>query len=144
VAHRDGISAIQKSKWTDLGFFAAGQAAGHFSPSEVKELTNVFTGVISEVGKTVIENGYSQGQEKKADESGIRYAYDAGYDPAGLVALLEVEIQKNIASGGGPYSSHPKADKRVELIKAEIQKEGLTREIAQVRTDRYKAAVASR
>lgn len=144
VAHRDGINAIKKSKWTDLGFFAAGQAAGHFSPSEVKELTNVFTGVISEVGKTVIENGYSQSQENGADRSGIRYAYDAGYDPAGLVALLEEEIQKNIGSGGGPYSSHPKPDKRIELVKAEIQKEGLSREIAQVRTDRYKTAMVSR
>jgi predicted Zn-dependent protease len=144
VAHRDGINSIKKSRWTDLGFYAAGQAAGQFSPAEVKELTNVFTGVISEVGKTVIENGYSQSQEKNADEAGVRYAAAAGYDPSGLIALLQEEIQKNLSSGGGPYSSHPKPDTRIRLIKEEIQKEGLGREIAQVRTNRYKTAMASR
>ena len=142
VAHEDALSAIKRSKWTDFAFFAAGQAAGHFSPSEVKELTNVFSSVISDVGKKVIDSGYSQSQEKRADADGVRYASRAGYDPNGLVTLLEEEIQKGTTTAGGPYSSHPKPQTRVKLVKSEIEKERLSHPIATIRTKRYKRAVA--
>lgn len=139
VAHRDGIGAIKKSKWTDLGFFAAGEAAGRFSPAEVKDLTNVFTGVISDVGKKVIESGYSQSDEKKADASGVRYASAVGYDPNGIVNFLEAEKQKGVDTNRGPFASHPKTDTRIKELRAEIEKENLGRQVADVRTNRYKS-----
>ena len=139
VAHRDGINAIKKSKWTDLGFYAAGEAAGKFSPNEVKELTGAFTGVISDVGKKVIESGYSISDEKKADSAGVRYASAAGYDPNGIVAFLQTEAEKGIDTNRGPFASHPKTDTRIKELKAEIEKENLSRQVADVRTNRYKA-----
>lgn len=139
VAHRDGVNSIKKSKWTDLGFYAAGQAAGHFSPSEVKELTGVFTNVISDVGKKVIESGYSQSDEKKADSSGVRYASKAGYDPNGIVTFLVAENEKGVDANRGPFASHPKTDARIKELKTEIEKENLSRQVADVRTNRYKA-----
>lgn len=142
VAHRDGINAIKKSKWTDLGFYAAGQAAGKFSPDEVKQLTSVFTDVVSDVGKKVLESGYSQSDEKKADGSGVRYASAAGYDPNGIIAFLEAEQSKGIDAHRGPYASHPKTEARIKELKAEIEKENLSHKIADVRTSRYKQSVA--
>ncbi len=144
VAHRDGINAIKKSKWTDLGFYAAGQAAGKFSPDEVKQLTSVFSDVISDVGKKVMESGYSQSDEKKADASGVRYASSAGYDPNGIIAFLEAEQGKGVDAHRGPFASHPKTEARIKELKAEIEKESLSRQIADVRTSRYKQAVARR
>jgi predicted Zn-dependent protease len=142
VAHRDGINAIKKSKWTDLGFYAAGQAAGKFSPDEVKQLTSVFSDVVTDVGKKVLESGYSQSDEKKADESGVRYASSAGYDPNGIITFLEAEQGKGIDAHRGPYASHPKTESRIKELKAEIEKENLSRKIAEVRTNRYKQSVA--
>jgi len=142
VAHRDGINAIKKSKWTDLGFYAAGQAAGKFSPDEVKQLTSVFSDVVTDVGKKVLESGYSQSDEKKADASGVRYASSAGYDPNGIVAFLQAEQSKGIDAHRGPYASHPKTDTRITELKAEIEKENLSRQIADVRTNRYNQSVA--
>lgn len=139
VTHRDGINSIKKSKWTDFGFYAAGEAAGRFSPAEVKDLTNVFSGVISDVGKKVIESGYSISDEKKADSAGVRYASAAGYDPNGIVAFLQTEADKGIDSHRGPFASHPKTDSRIKELKAEIEKENLSHQIADVRTNRYKA-----
>lgn len=139
VAHRDGINAIKKSKWTDLGFYAAGEAASRFSPAEVKDLANVFTGVISDVGKKVIESGYSQSDEKKADSAGVRYASAAGYDPNGIVTFLQAEADKGIDTNRGPFASHPKTDTRIKELRAEIEKENLSHQIADVRTNRYKA-----
>jgi predicted Zn-dependent protease len=142
VAHRDGINTIKKSRWTDLGFYAAGEAAGRFSPSDVKELTNVFKNVITDVGKKVLESGYSQADEKKADEAGVRFASAAGYDPNGIVTFLEDEVAKGQVSHSGPFSSHPKAELRIKLVKEEIAKENLSREIADVRTNRFKQTIA--
>lgn len=139
VAHRDGINAIKKSKWTELGFYAAGEAAGRFSPANVRDLTNVFTGVISDVGKKVIESGYSQSDEKKADASGVRYASAVGYDPNGIVNFLEAEKQKGVDANRGPFASHPKTDTRIKELRAEIEKENLGRQVADVRTNRYKS-----
>lgn len=141
VAHRDGINSIKKSRWTDFGFYAAGEAAGHFSPGEVKDLTNAFTSVITDVGKKVIESGYSQSEEKKADESGLHYASAAGYDPNGLIALLEEEIKISGGGGGGPFASHPKSETRISLAKSEIEKENLSHPVNPARTARYKQAV---
>jgi len=142
VAHRDGINAIKKSHWTDLGFYAAGEAAGRFSPSDVKELAGVFANVVSDVGKKVLESGYSQSDEKKADEAGVRYASSAGYDPNGIVAFLEDEVAKGTTGGRGPFASHPKAESRIKLVKAEIEKENLSRQVAEVRTNRFRQTVA--
>lgn len=142
VAHRDGINAIKKSKWTDLGFYAAGQAAGKFSPDEVKQLTSVFTDVVSDVGKKVLESGYSISDEKKADEAGVRYASAAGYDPNGVVAFLKIEQEKGADLNRGPFASHPKTEARIKALEEDIQKENLSRQIADVRTNRYKASVA--
>ncbi len=139
VAHRDGINSIKKSKWTDLGFYAAGEAAGRFSPAEVKDLANVFTGVISDVGKKVIESGYSQGDERNADSAGVRYASAAGYDPNGVVAFLQIEQEKGADMNRGPFASHPKTEARIKDLKAEIEKENLSHQVAEVRTNRYKA-----
>jgi predicted Zn-dependent protease len=106
-------------------------------------LVDTFQSVVTDVAKKVIEKGYSQGDEKEADSLGMRYATNAGYDPLAMAQFIEHEIEQGIGNQTGPFSSHPSHDKRLEEVKATIAGEGLTGSVAQVRTTRFKGAVAS-
>jgi len=143
VAKRHGISAIQKSRWTKFGFYAAGEVGKHYTPSEVGQLVGEFQSVVADVAKKVIEKGYSKGDEKEADSLGMRYAASAGYDPLAMEEFIKAELAKGIGNDTGPFSSHPSHEKRLKEIEGTIKAEGLSGSVAQVRTDRYKGAMAS-
>jgi predicted Zn-dependent protease len=143
VAKRHGIGAIKKSRWTKFGFYAAGEIGKHYTPSEVSELVGEFQGVVTDVAKQVIENGYSKGDEAEADELGMRYAAAAGYSPKAMADFINVEIAKGLGSKSGPYSSHPSPEVRLKKVEGELGKMGSPGEVAKVRTARYQGAVAS-
>lgn len=141
VANRDGIGSIKKSRWTNLGFYAAGEVAGHYTPANVQELVGVFQGVVTDVAKRVIDSGYSQADEKKADADAMLYASLAGYNPNGMVEFMREEAAKNADYKAGPFASHPKPATRVKLV--EKVEAGLPpAETAAVRTARFKSATA--
>lgn len=143
VAKRHGIGAIKKSRWTKFGFYAAGEVGKHYTPSEIGQLVNEFQNVVSDVAKRVIEKGYSKGDEKEADNLGMRYATNAGYDPLAMKEFIQHELAQGIGNDTGPFSSHPSHETRLKEVGNTIKKEGLTGTVAPVRTARYKSAVAS-
>lgn len=59
---------------------------------------------------------YGRDDELESDRSGLRYMYEAGYDPRALVGVMKILDE---ASGGGPpefLSSHPKPANRIQHI----------------------------
>lgn len=143
VAKRHGIGAIKKSRWTKFGFYAVGEVGKHYTPSEVSQLVGEFQSVVSDVAKQVIEKGYSKGDEKEADDLGMRYAANAGYDPQAMAAFIKVEQAKGIGNDSGPFSSHPSNDKRLQQVEKAIQNDGLSGAVAAARTSRFQSATAS-
>lgn len=74
------------------------------------------------LGAQLFASGYQlrfgRNQEIEADELGMRYMVDAGYDPRGMLQVMEI-LQE--ASGGGArslefLSTHPHPETRIETI----------------------------
>jgi predicted Zn-dependent protease len=77
---------------------------------------------------------HTRSDELEADQLGVRFIAESGYDPRSLIGVMEV--LKKAGGGGGPefFQTHPNPDNRVAKIKEAIQKEfpggvpaGLTR-----------------
>ncbi|MFH1829228.1 MAG: M48 family metalloprotease [Pseudomonadota bacterium] len=146
VAERHGIKAIKKSRWTNFAFYAVGEAGGqvarNYTSAEISQLVDVFQSVVLDVAKNVMEKGYSKADEKEADNLGMRYAANAGYDPLAMAQFIKVEMEKGTGKTGA-FSSHPTHEQRLNEVEATIQSQGLTGSVASVRTDRFKQSVAS-
>jgi len=68
---------------------------------------------------------WSRGEELEADSLGLRYMTRAGYDPRGLVGVMEALAD---ASGGGGrglefLSTHPHPDTRIEELRQAIDED---------------------
>lgn len=140
VAHRHGIGAIKKSRWTKFAFYAAGEIGKQYTPGEISQLVGEFQGVVTDVAKRVMESGYSKSDEKKADENGMKYAYRVGYNPSEMIAFIKAEEASGVGGKSGPFSSHPKAKTRIEELEKDIG-DMSSATTDPVRTARYKATV---
>ena len=85
------------------------------------------TGVqeVSGITASLIENGFSRDQERKADWLGIDYMVRAGYNPEGAVQLQEyfykeLEGGKNPMWAEGLFRTHPFSKERLENARARI------------------------
>ncbi len=71
--------------------------------------------VAAMIGQT-INMRYGRDDELESDRSGLRYMFEAGYDPRALIGVMKILDE---ASGGGPpefLSSHPKPANRIQHI----------------------------
>lgn len=66
---------------------------------------------------------YSRDDESEADTLGVRFLIESGYDPEGLIRVMEV-LKKASAGSHQPeiMSTHPDPGNRAEHIRAEIEK----------------------
>jgi predicted Zn-dependent protease len=116
VIHRDGIAAIQSSRWSETMLVIGSSAAREFGPKETAKLVSLFEGSIDDVVKTLVVNGYGRDQEKAADASALGYLAAAGYDPLGLTGYIKRLEQGGKGSKGGILATHPGGDERLENV----------------------------
>jgi predicted Zn-dependent protease len=67
-------------------------------------------------------NHYNQDQEREADTVGLRYVYDAGYDPvaaADVMRRMAEEIPET--ANAGFFSSHPSSAERFETLQRQAE-----------------------
>ena len=71
----------------------------------------------------LVNMSYGRDQELQSDDLGVRFMYQAGYDPQGLLDVMAILEQ---ASGGQQQaeflSTHPNYENRLETIQAAIEK----------------------
>jgi len=117
VIHRDGIAAIQSSRWSEALLVIGSSAAREFGPRDTAKLVSLFEGSIDDVVKTLVVNGYGREQEKAADAAALGYLAAAGYDPQGLVGYLNRLEQGGRGSKSGIFTTHPGTDERLENVR---------------------------
>lgn len=139
VNHRDGISSIKKSRWTEALTVIGSQAAKQYGPQELSQLVNIFEGSIDDVVKTLVVNGYGKTQEYDADKSALIYLAKAGYNPDALKNFLEKLVSLGKESGGGILKTHPATSDRIENVKDNMPKEKPDLSFVSKRTERFKA-----
>jgi beta-barrel assembly-enhancing protease len=77
-------------------------------------------GAIQQIAAQIAAGGalarFSREAEREADDLGIRYMYDAGYDPRGMAAMFR-KLQEQSRSQPGRveqfFSTHPTTDERI-------------------------------
>jgi len=110
IVNKDPLKAIQSQRMKALGTFAAGEALGSSN-----EVLNIFKNSVLDITGTLLQKGYSRGQEKDADLQAMDLLAAAGYNPAALLTILEKcrGIEKKKAKA---FSAHPAAAKRVAYV----------------------------
>lgn len=84
---------------------------------------------IGAVASSIITNGYSRDDEYAADHLGVILMNRAGYNPEGMVRLLETLQQVAPNSGGGLtkyFENHPGTPSRIQRVKDQIARGDIT------------------
>jgi len=67
---------------------------------------------------------FSRQDESEADDLGVQFMTQAGYDPHSMIDVMEI-LEKEAGGGRQPefFSTHPNPGHRIEQIQADIQKD---------------------
>jgi len=106
------IKAIKSSRITQAILVTGTSAAGAAIGMDVNELTDVFNETVGEIVLTLVNNGYSQSQEFEADDTAMRLLASAGYNPAGLLDMLNA-LRSVQTSSSGFGKTHPTPERRI-------------------------------
>jgi predicted Zn-dependent protease len=119
VAHcvnHDGLKQVKAAE--QQGAFSEFMKAGGGQYAELAAIADV--GV-----EAITKKGYSQPQEFKADQDGVKILKAAGYDPASYLRYLQrMQQGGSAARGGSLMSTHPGLGERVRLVTKEVQAMG--------------------
>jgi len=116
IAHiqlQHSIKAIKSSRITQALLVTGTAAAGAVTGMDVNQLTDVFNESIGEIIQTMVNSGYSQTQEFDADRTAMSLLAGAGYNPAGLLEMLNVLNSMYVPSSSGFGKTHPSPAQRI-------------------------------
>ena len=124
IAHVNcGHTASAMSKSTVYDALVSG-ASGYLASSGSSWADVVSTA--GQLGSSVVLASYSREQERQADQGGMMYMVRAGYDPQGMVALMNLLVR---ISGANPsalermFSTHPMSAERLAAAQSRLQSE---------------------
>lgn len=118
VVKKHQLAAIQSSlsseAWADIGKEAAGQAIGRRGGDAYGLKTKLSSAGVDLVKNGVFLRPLDRSMEHEADRLGVVIAARAGYDPYGLVAVLQMLGQSEADnSGTSILDTHPAASDRL-------------------------------
>lgn len=116
VVRRHGVKLMEQQLGAQAGIGTLIDLATH---GRDPQAIQAIGGVVS----TIITEGYSREDEYQADHDGVIYMHRAGYNPEGMVRLLETLQQVAPNSGGGLtryFDSHPGTPSRIQRVKDQI------------------------
>jgi len=141
IAHiqlQHSIKAIKSSRVTQAILVTGTAAAGAAAGMDVNELTNVFNESVGEIVHTMVNSGYSQTQEFEADNTAMSLMASAGYNPSGLLDMLNV-LSTIQTSGSGFGKTHPTPAQRITNAERTIRSYTVT-DTSSSRQARFTAA----
>jgi predicted Zn-dependent protease len=125
VAHiqlMHSIKAIKTSRITQALLVTGTSAAGAATGLDVNQLTDVFNESVGEIVHTMVNNGYSQSQEFEADNTALSLMASAGYNPQGLIDMLNELASVQSKTSGGFNKTHPSPAQRITNAQKSIGK----------------------
>jgi len=136
VVVKDPLKAIKSQRMKALGGFAAGEAIGSGGGT-----FGIFQDSVLDISGTLLQKGYSRGQEKDADLGALQLLQATGYDPSSLLAMLE-KIKAVEKKKAKIFSAHPSASKRIGYVSGSLPRGSLAEDRA-ARAGRFKRFVSS-
>ena len=103
-----------------------------FSDDEMEDVSD-------DILSSMMDSGFSQGQEYDADEAAIKLMVAAGYQPSAMISMLEkMKTFEKSSSGSGFFKTHPSPSNRIYNIKSSVRKaEKDFDDTTEYREDRY-------
>lgn len=77
-----------------------------------------FAGQAGQLGSAMVLASYSREQEHQADQGGMEYMVRAGYDPQGMVELMQLLVKLSNTSPSAleqMFASHPMSSQRLQI-----------------------------
>lgn len=122
VQYQHGLKAIKNDRLTSAFAVLGTEVASNYGSEDLQKLTTAFGGSITDITKTLINNGYSRDLEVQADQGAVDILKAAGYNPEGLVSMLQA-MKKQLKPGGLDFAkTHPSPDARIRTVNAKIGK----------------------
>ncbi len=120
VQNKHGLQAIKKSRITSALTTIGIEGTKSFGGQELSALTSTFEDSIADITGTMINNGYSRSFESQADGSAVTIVERVGYDPNGMVDMLET-MENRLEPGRIDFvKTHPSPQSRINDIQKEI------------------------
>lgn len=117
VQLRHGMQSIEKARITEALTVLAREGATTLGSREVAQLTQTFSGAISDIANTMIGRGYSRAFEYEADAASAALARRVGYSPGGLIDMLTV-MDGKLKPGGPDFAkTHPSPRDRIDEVR---------------------------
>ena len=90
-------------------------------------------GLVQQVAAQIVAGGaiarFSRSDESESDRYGVRYMARAGYNPNGMATMFEkllAQRRSRPSSVEQFFSTHPLAEDRIQNVRAEIRRQGLS------------------
>jgi predicted Zn-dependent protease len=120
VQSKHGLQAIKKSRITTALTTIGVEGTKTFAGEGLATLTQTFGESVTDITKTLVNNGYSRELEREADQAAILILERVGYNPNGLVDMLQ-EMNRRLKPGGLDFAkTHPTPESRIEDISSAI------------------------
>jgi len=120
VELKHGLRAIQTARLTSALTLLATEGAKTFGGADLAKLTESFEGSVSDITSTLVNNGYSRALEQEADRAAVVILERMGYNPSGLLDMLDA-MKAKLKPGGVDFAkTHPDPAIRIEDILGQI------------------------
>jgi len=124
IAHiqcRHALTSIRNARYANAAVSGALAGAGAAVGGGAVELASIMGDSVNEVITTMVVNGFSPAQELEADSTALSLLASAGYQPSGIVEMLESLKQKQQGSQGFG-KTHPSPDSRLANVNKNLGK----------------------
>jgi predicted Zn-dependent protease len=140
VQSKHGLRAIKQSRISSVLTSLAITGAKDYGDEDLAKLTITFEQSISDITNTLIVNGYSRSFENQADLAAISILERTGYNPSGLVTMLN-QMKNRLKPGREDFiKTHPSPDSRLADIQKNIGNYSAVK-APQARQTRFKTAL---
>jgi predicted Zn-dependent protease len=142
VAHiqlQHALTSIRNARYINAAISGTLAAIGEVAGGSISELTSIMSESVNEIVTTMVVKGFSKKDEFEADATALSLLAAAGYQPSGLLQMLEVLKQKlgnDKSKGFG--KTHPSPAERIAAVNRNIGKYRVT-DTSSYRTSRYRA-----
>ncbi len=120
IENRHGLAAIKQERRNEVFVVLGKELVKNLGSQQLQQLTDTFGQSITDVIKTMVNDGYSREQEKQADLSAVQILRKAGYSPDGLIKMLNIMEVRLKPDSGGFAKTHPSPAERIETLAPEI------------------------
>jgi beta-barrel assembly-enhancing protease len=117
VNQQHGLKAIRKGRLTSALTTLGAAAGSTLAGPQLAQVTEAFTGSISDITSTMMNSGYARTTEFEADKGAVAIMKKLGYQPAALVTMLE-HMEKQLKPGSQGFGkTHPSPEVRIAELK---------------------------